>query len=70
MKRDELIRKIRKAASKEGVTFDLEREGAKHSIFRCGSQQVSIPRHREINEITARSIMADLQDQLGSGWWK
>lgn len=70
MKRDDLIRKIRKAATKQGASFDLVREGGKHTIYRCGSTQVTVPRHREVNELTARGIMADLEDELGSGWWK
>jgi mRNA interferase HicA len=46
------------------------REGSKHTIYRCGSQQIVVPRHREINEITALGIMVDLEDELGKGWWK
>lgn len=70
MKRDELIRKISKAARRYDLTFELVREGGKHSIYRCGAQQITVPRHREINEITAMSIMADLEDELGRGWWR
>jgi len=28
------------------------------------------PRHREINEITAGSILKQLDAVLGEGWWK
>lgn len=48
----------------------MAREGGSHSIFRCGPQNVVIPRHREINEITARAIMPDLDEVLGRDWWK
>ncbi len=70
MKRDELIRKIRRAARGAGVDFALLREGGKHSIFECGATSVVVPRHSEINELTARGIMRDLEGELGHGWWQ
>jgi predicted RNase H-like HicB family nuclease len=48
-----------------GKEFALVREGGSHSIFRCGSQRVVVPRHREINEQTARGIMKDLDGERG-----
>ena len=60
MKRAELLKTIRKAAKVGGVEFVLVREGSEHSIYRYGSQQVVVPRHRELNEITARAILKDL----------
>ncbi len=38
----------------------LVREGGSHSVFRFGTQSVVIPRHREINELTARGILRSL----------
>jgi mRNA interferase HicA len=70
VKRIALIGKIYRAATTEGKEFALIREGANHSIFQCGGRRVVIPRHREINEQTARAIMRDLDDQLGRDWWK
>jgi mRNA interferase HicA len=70
VKRDELIRKISKAARRNDLKLELVREGGKHSIYRCGSQQITVPRHREINELTATGIMADLEHELGRGWWR
>ncbi|MEQ4301385.1 hypothetical protein ABNF97_08340 [Plantactinospora sp. B6F1] len=70
MKRVDLIKKIGAAAAHAGKEFALLREGGSHSIFRCGSQNIVIPRHREINEHTARGIMRDLDNQLGEDWWK
>ncbi|WP_212825715.1 type II toxin-antitoxin system HicA family toxin [Polymorphospora rubra] len=60
MKRVDLIRAIARAARRSGVGFDLVREGGSHSIFRYGSQNVVIPRHSEVNELTARAILRDL----------
>jgi mRNA interferase HicA len=70
VKRIDLIKRITEAAAAAGKQFSVVREGGNHSIFRCGDQNVVIPRHREINEHTARGIMRDLDDQLGEDWWK
>lgn len=70
MKRADLIRKITAAAAAAGADFTLVREGGNHSIFHCGTQNVVIPRHKEINEITARAIMRDLDEVIGRDWWK
>ena len=68
MRRDELLRKIRRAARHANIEFELFREGGSHSIFRCGTTTVVVPRHSEINELTARAIMKDLDSELGQGW--
>jgi mRNA interferase HicA len=60
VKRVELLKTIRKAAKIGGVEFVLVREGSEHSVYRYGTQQVVVPRHRELNEITARAILKDL----------
>jgi len=60
LKRTDLVRRIAKAAAARGIEFVLVREGGGHSIYRYGSQNVVIPRHREINEMTARGILRDV----------
>ena len=60
MKRVDLINRISKAAADAGVTFEKVREGGGHTIYRYGSQNVVIPRHKEINELTARGILRSL----------
>ena len=57
MKRRILLETARQIAESHATTFDLVREGANHSVFRCRDQNVIVPRHREINEITAKSIL-------------
>ena len=56
MKRIELVRHL----IKEGCT--LMREGSHHSIFinMVTKRSSSIPRHKEINNFTARKICRDL----------
>ena len=60
MKRTDLINRIGKAAADAGITFEKLREGGSHTIDRYGSQNVVIPRHKEINELTARGILRSL----------
>ncbi len=60
MKRADLIRKITEAAASSGVEFVFVREGGSHTLYRYDQQNVVIPRHREVNEITAKAILRDL----------
>lgn len=70
MKQRDLIRKISKAAKRADVEFEFVRHGKEHDVYRCGGDPVIIPRHTELNEYTCIGIMSDLEDQLGTGWWK
>jgi mRNA interferase HicA len=45
------------------------RQGGQHEVWRCGETLVVIPRHREINELTAGSIRRHLEAELGKAWW-
>ena len=57
MKRIDLIRTIRTAAANAGVDFYVLRERGPHTVWAYGRKQVMIPKHREINELTARGIL-------------
>lgn len=39
--------------------FELYRHGSNHDIYRKGSQSIAVPRHKEINEDTARDILKE-----------
>lgn len=41
-----------------------------HDVWECGGLRVSIPRHREINELTSLGIMRALEQKLGEDWWR
>ncbi|MGW4464188.1 type II toxin-antitoxin system HicA family toxin [Micromonospora sp. NPDC004704] len=60
MKRADLITVISKAAAEAGCDFTLVREGASHTVFRYDNKQFTVPRHKEINELTARGILRNL----------
>lgn len=71
MKRAALLKKIATAADDKGVDWSFVRAGGQHDIYRLGALvQVSIPRHREINELTAGNIFKAVGKELGEGWWQ
>lgn len=70
MKRRHLIGKVHDRACDARRGWAVERRGGKHDLWRCGATVVPIPRHREINEITALQIMKTLEAELGEGWWR
>jgi mRNA interferase HicA len=70
MRRAGLLRQIAKQAGVEGVDFVFVREGGSHSLYRCGTVRLVIPRHADINELTARGILAATERVLGRGWWR
>lgn len=60
MKRRDLIKQLAKGAKARQVSFVLVREGANHTVYSFGGQNVIIPRHSEINERTALSILREV----------
>ena len=55
MKRKDIIKLLEKNG------YSLKREGAEHTIYEKDGKSVPIPRHREINEILAKSIIKKLE---------
>ena len=51
MKQRDLIKKLKQAG------FELARHGTSHDVYKRGSDEEEVPRHREINEILARAIL-------------
>ena len=70
MKRVELLRRIARAARGRDMAWELEREGASHELWSLDGELVTIPRHREIDERTARGILRALELKLGKDWWR
>lgn len=61
MKRRDLDRAIKALGKQQGITPVWE-HGGNHDTLTFGKKQTSIPRHREINEITAKSILKYLSE--------
>ena len=53
----ELVKRINKIAKDAGYT-PIWTEGGKHSKVQLGATTIAVPRHIEINEDTAKSILA------------
>ena len=51
MKRTDLVRKLDEAG------YKFFSHGGNHDLFKKGKQMITVPRHREINEITAKEIL-------------
>jgi len=69
MKRRDLLQKIDDAARARGRIWHLVRQGAEHEVWALGGRQITIPRHREIKELTARAILRQLEEEFGRRWW-
>jgi len=65
-KRQDLLKRISEAAAAKGFEWELARSDGQHDIFRFGdSVQISVPRHREIHELTARANLKAAGPKLG-----
>lgn len=51
MKQRDLVKKLLEAG------FEFKEHGGNHDTYKRGSDTEQIPRHREINEITAKKIL-------------
>lgn len=51
MKRRDLVKKLEKAG------FVLDRHGSSLDVYKRGSDEEEIPRHREISELLAKAIL-------------
>lgn len=68
--RKEIIKRITKAAKSKGLSFELKREGGKHSIYDLDGLVLPLPRHNDIPENTTRDIYKECEPKLGKGWWR
>ncbi|WP_424211091.1 type II toxin-antitoxin system HicA family toxin [Streptomyces sp. BI20] len=57
MKKRDLLRTLRAIASEKGVDLVWARTGGSHEIWTLRTTRLVVPRHNEIAEGTARSII-------------
>jgi hypothetical protein len=62
VRRRDIEREIARLAKAKGLTAEW-REGGRHSVVVVGRAQVSVPRHREVAEATARRILRDIDKE-------
>ena len=70
MKRRDVIGKIGEAARRRSLSWRLIRQGTAHEVWALDDRRVTIPRHREIKDGTARAIMQSFEEELGTRWWE
>ena len=64
-KRSEFVKQIRRLARQHGQRAEVVRQGS-HEIWECAGLKFPVPRHQEIAEGTARTIMNRLTEHLES----
>ncbi|MGH8794597.1 MAG: type II toxin-antitoxin system HicA family toxin [Stackebrandtia sp.] len=57
MKLEKLVRGLRDIAKSKDAELEFVRRGGNHDLYRINAQLLVVPRHREINERTAKSII-------------
>lgn len=62
-KRTDVVRQIRRLANQYGQRAKIVRQGS-HEIWECAGLTFPVPRHREIAEGTARTIINRLTEHL------
>lgn len=70
VKRRELLKAIAAAARDSELSWVLARQGANHEVYSLDGLIIPVPRHTEINELTAESIFKECEPKLGRRWWK
>ncbi len=70
MKRRDLLKTILTAARAAGLGFESVRSRGAHEVFSLDGLTIPVPRHREIAEGTARSILRQCEAKLGKDWWR
>ena len=69
MKRNEVIKRLRRAARAADLEFE-EFELKNHTGIRVGSVRSTLGRHAEIDDVTARKFFDQFAEALGKGWWR
>lgn len=70
MKRDELIKKIKKAAKRQGVAWAFDYHGANHDLYLLAGKKIPIERHAELDNRYAEKVYKECEEVLGKGWWR
>jgi len=60
-----VIRAIGQEAKRQGIVWELEREGARHTVYRLGRTMIPVARHMEIDDQMAIVIFKECEGELG-----
>lgn len=59
MKRGDLMKRLADAAKAAGLPMEVT-EGGNHTKVSIGDRRTVVPRHGEVNEVTARAILKQM----------
>lgn len=70
MKRDAVLKKLKKAAKAHGLPFETV-ELTRHTAVRIGATSRTLGRHSEIDDVTAGKFFDQFANEFGKkGWWR
>jgi hypothetical protein len=69
-KRRDLIKTIKAAAKTQDLTFEVDHEGGRHTVFSLDGLMIPIGRHAEIDNQMAEIIYKECTPKLGRNWWR
>ena len=61
MRRRDLLKRLEQIAKERGENFTLV-EGGSHTKAFIGPQMIAVPRHREVSESTAKTILKEARN--------
>lgn len=64
MKQRDLIKRLAGMAKDADGAWKFGAEGGNHEVWLLNGRKIIIPRHREINELTAKGIIRRAHDML------
>lgn len=69
-KRRDVLKRIAKQAKASGAVWELDREGANHSVYHLDGVVIPVPRHADIDNGMAEAIYRECAEVLGRNWWR
>ncbi|MFJ9387722.1 hypothetical protein ACIRON_02805 [Nocardioides sp. NPDC101246] len=69
-KQRDIIKRIGREAARQGLTWEFDRQGGNHEVWKLDGLMIPIARHREIPELTTRDIYRECEPKFGKDWWK
>ena len=70
MKRRVLLKKIAAEAARQGVQWELMRQGGRHEVYSLGGKMIPVERHTELDNMYAELVYRECAEKLGKGWWR
>lgn len=64
-----LVGEIAREAARQGVSFRLYRNGAKHFIYHLGETVMVTVSHTKVNHRSRIEILKQCEPELGYRWW-